>query len=173
MSKRIRTLLSALLVLSFTVLAVASGGSDDGAKITTKEGETAAPAGDKNPVQQNKGTIDKYEIEIVSADKTKNYEGKNTVIVTYKWTNNSDSATSFALAFDDKVYQDGVECTSTIVSDDDDSLGFDKEMTDLKTGASLEVKVAYKLNNDSDISVEISGFISFSDAKVVRTFSVK
>jgi len=184
MSKRIRTLLAALLVLSFTVLAVASGGSDDSAKITTKEGETAAPAGEntskeretaapageKNPVQNGKGTIGKYEIEIISADKAKDYAGKNVIVITYKWTNNSDSATSFMMVFRDKVYQDGVECASTVVMKGD---GFDKQSADIKAGAALEVKVAYKLNDDSDISVEVEGLLSFSDEKVEKTFSVK
>ncbi len=42
-----------------------------------------------------------------------------------------------------------------------------------KKGASLEIEVAYELNDiTTDIVVEVSELISFSDDVVTRTFSI-
>lgn len=131
---------------------------------------TATPATETENVMQGEGDLGKYHIKIVSAEKGKDYSDKAVLVVTYEWTNNGDKETSFSLAFDAKAYQGGVECSSLTVVDGVDA---QKLLSNIKPGASLVVQEAYVLNDDSDVEVEVSELISFSDKKVVKTFSVK
>ena len=46
-------------------------------------------------------------------------------------------------------------------------------MKDIKKGASLEVEVAYELNDSTtDVEVEVSELFSFSDKVIKKTFTI-
>lgn len=124
-----------------------------------------------NNTYQDKGTLGDYEIEILSAKVTKDWEGKDAVIVEYKFTNNSDEAQSFMVAISDKVFQDGIELESAVVTDKDYNV--DNQVKEIKPGKSLNVQAAFLLNDTTTpIEVEVSELISFSDKKVVKTFDI-
>ena len=57
-----------------------------------------------------------------------------------------------------------------------DSANYDSENQTkaIKKGASLEVEVAYELNDtETDIEVEVKEFISLNDKVISKTFSIK
>lgn len=69
-----------------------------------------------------------------------------------------------------KAYQNGVECSSTVLVR---SVETEKLMSNIKPGVTLEVQKAYLLADDSEIVVEVGPWIAFGDEKkVTRTFSV-
>ena len=71
------------------------------------------------------------------------------LIVTYTFTNNSDSNQIFDDCFDEVVYQNGVAL----------SYGYDFEnyWNDVKPGATVDVNVSYVLSNTTDdIEIEIT-----------------
>lgn len=122
------------------------------------------------PEEPGRGSIDDYYVEIVSAQLTRNYERKPTVIVNFSWTNNSDGSQSFEMAFIDKAYQGGAECAKTYSAD-----GFMDRTAymNIKPGGSIEVQRAYVLVDESTpVQVEVEGFITYSNAKIVRTLSI-
>lgn len=46
-------------------------------------------------------------------------------------------------------------------------------MKEIKTGATIEVDEVYLLDNEtSDVEIEVSELISFSDEKIVKTFKL-
>ena len=42
-----------------------------------------------------------------------------------------------------------------------------------QAGAALEIQAAYLLTDNSDVTIEVSPWISFDDKKVVKVFSVE
>ena len=165
MKKNKTKILSLLLAALFIFFAVASG----------SDGETKEQAkGKAEPTEaKNDSSIGDYEVEILSCRLSKDYEGKDVVIITYNFTNVSgDEAASFMWAFTDKVYQGGIECEHAYVLDDDtyDSANRDKE---IKAGASLEVECAYVLNDTTtDIEVEVTELISLDETKITKIFEL-
>ncbi len=98
------------------------------------------------------------------------YEGKPAIIVTYSWTNNSDDAMSAAAALSMKCFQNGVQLETGIVTSDIDSDGY---MAEVKPGAGTSFQLAYLLDDETDVTVEVSELISFSDDLLAeQTFSV-
>ena len=151
-----------LAVAVASPLALAGCGSsdeapaDDVSSEQTEQAEPEAPASD-------------YAVTIDGATVTEDYEGNPAVIVDYTFTNNSDEATSFAVACHAKVFQNGVQLESAITTDD---LG-NGYMAEIKPGASTQARLAYSLTDQSDITVEVEEFFSLDDTMLAEaTFSV-
>ena len=154
--------LVAAVVLLFSFFALASGSSD-----TDNQGSDSAESSEEN------GNLGEYKVEIDSCRLAEDYEGKDVVIVKYIFTNNSDDSTAFYTAFDDTVYQDGVGLNESYVVDESANYSADNQTKEIKKGASLEVEVAYELNDTTtDIEVEVKELISFSDDVVTKSFSI-
>ena len=113
-----------------------------------------------------------YEVEIKSARLTKDFEGKAVVVITYAFTNHGKDNASFSFALNDEVFQNGVGLNNAYILKDDD-YSADNQTKEIKTGASLDVDVAYELNDSTtDVEVEVSELISFDDAKITKTFKI-
>lgn len=135
------------------------------------ETHVPTPAESEHSTVEGSGDIGNYYIEIVSAKKGQDYSCKDVLIVTYKWTNNSNKDQMFSTAFSAKAYQNGVECSSLTIVDGVDS---HKPLSNIKPGTSLEVQKAYLLDGDSDVVIEVGPWISLgNERKVVKTFSLK
>lgn len=125
---------------------------------------------DAEKPEQNQNTIGDYEFKVKKAELCKDYMGKDAVLLTYEFTNNSSSAISFDAALQDSVYQDGIGLETAILEDDTDWL-VDVE---IKPGITKEVKKAYVLrNNSSDVEIEVSELFSMSDNKLVTSVKIK
>ena len=162
--KKINVLLSVVLVLLFAVLAMGSGeteGADQG------KGKAAAQ-------ETVEGAIGDYSVVIDSCRLAKDYEGKDVVIVKYIFTNVADKdATSFMVAMEDNVYQNDVGLNNAFILDDSANYSEDNQTKDIKKGASIEVEVAYELNDiTSDVVVEVSELFSLEDTIITKTFSI-
>lgn len=111
-----------------------------------------------------------YEVTIDGAEVMEDYEGNPAVVVTYSWVNNSEEATSAAVALNAKVFQNGVQLEPAVVSEDIEGDGY---MAEVKPGAGTSYGLAYVLDDQSDITVEVSELISFDDTVLAEaTFSV-
>ena len=100
-----------------------------------------------------------YEVTIDSASMTTDYEDNPALVVNYTWTNNSDEATSFAVAFDETCFQNGVERGMAIVSDVDTS----NYMNEVQPGSSAEVTLCYELEDESEVTVEVKELFNLDD----------
>lgn len=162
--KKYSVLLTVLLVVAFALFALGSGESEVKNQGSDKAGTTVAGA----------DSIGKYTVQIDSCRIAKDYTGKPVVIVKYIYTNVSDdNPTSFMVAFDDSVFQNGVGLNGAYVLDDSANYSADNQMKEIKAGASLEVEVAYELNDTTtDIEVEVRELFSFQDTVISKTFSI-
>lgn len=123
-------------------------------------------------VFEGKGVLGDFEVEIIGAKAVKSFDGKPAVTITYHWTNNSDQTESFMTAFQDEVFQDGIQLQMSMM----DSSEADLDMTatlDIKPGKSLDITQAYELRNDSKtIEVEVSIFSVGNEPIVKKTFTL-
>lgn len=163
--KKTKLLLSILLIAIFAFMAIGSGESTD-----VDQGSGKA---DKNE-QGSDASIGDYTVVIDSCRMAKDYEGKDVVIVKYVYTNvANDTATSFMVAFDEQVYQNGVGLNESYVLDEGANYSADNQTKEIKKGASLDVEVAYELNDvTTDIEVEVKELFSFDDTTITKTFSI-
>lgn len=158
-------IITVLLIALFAVFALGSG-----EKETVNQGSGSA---------ETKTTMDneigKYTVVIDSCRLAKDYSGKPVVIVKYIYTNVSDdNPTSFMIAFDEAVYQNGVGLNSAYILDDSAKYSEDNQMKEIKKGATLDVEVAYELNDTTtDIEVEVKELFSFNDKTLTKTFKIK
>ena len=169
MKKSLSTTLSIVLILVFALFGIASSSSDDNGDVQN--------SGEKEQVQTNAsfdGELGDYVVEIKSARMTKTYDGKNAIVITYAFTNNSSEPEAFYTAIETAVFQNGIGLNEAYFLTDNDSYSSDNQMKEIKTGATLDVDVAYELNdNSSDIEIEISEYFSFTDEKITKTLSLK
>lgn len=162
--KKWNWLVTTLLIALFAVFALGSGESE-----TVDQGKGSAA--EKESIT---GEIGKYSVVIDSCRLAKDFTGKDVVIVKYLFSNVSDpDAAAFFLAFDDTVYQNGVGLNESYFLDDSANYSADNQTKEIKKGATLEVEVAYELNDTTtDIEVEVKELISFDNTTVTKTFSI-
>lgn len=165
MKKVISIVAAMLLLCAFGVFALGSGESD-----TTTDDQGSSNAASDAAADTNLGD---YLVEIKSCRLAKDYEGDAVVIVKYGFTNNGDDATSFMVAFEDAAYQGGVGLNEAYVLDDSAEYNADDQTKEIKTGATLDVEVAYELNDETtDVEIEVKELFSFDDSKVTKIFSI-
>lgn len=164
--KKTRILMALLLSLLFVFFAVASG---EDTESTADQGADTAQTNQADDTE-----IGDYSVEILESRLAKDFEGKDIVIIKYKFTNvANDEATSFLVAFDDGAYQDGVGLNECIFVDDGANFSSDNQTKEIKKGASIEVEVAYELNDTTtDVEVEVQELFSFEERTIKKTFKI-
>ena len=173
MKKLLSVLLVCALLVTFGVFALGSGEestvSQSGGAVsgTESEQEQSAPEDDM--------TLGDYIVEIKSCRLAKDYEKKPVVIVTYSFTNQSyDSPTSFMMAIEDNVYQDGVGLNECYFVDGAYEYNSDNDTKEIKKGSTIEVEVAYVLNDETTpIDVEVKEFFSFSNKVITKQIALQ
>ena len=147
--------------LAFTL----AGCSSDATTETTAE-ETAATAttatsesSATEAASEQQTEQAKYGVTLDGGEVVANYDGAQAFVITYTFTNNSDEAVMPSVAVDVNAYQNGVELDFGVVTDIDNQ----STTREIKPGASITCQQAYVLNDTSDVMVEVTELISFSD----------
>ena len=120
------------------------------------------------------GNLGKYNVEIQGCRVAVDYEGKAVVIVKYIFENVLDSdAVSFTWTISDRVYQNGVELENAYFLEDDAQYDSNPQSTEIQKGKSIEVEVAYLLNDStSDIEVKLTKLVSIDERAVEKTMAI-
>ncbi|MGN1329590.1 MAG: DUF5067 domain-containing protein [Eubacterium sp.] len=161
-------IIAVVAVVIILIAAIASGGSDDGSSEDSNASAGTSAVSAESEEKAN-DTVGDYKCVVKGAKLCKDWTGKEAVLITYEFTNNSDSAISFDVALDARAYQDGIGLETAILEDDTD-LFID---VDIKPGITKEVKKAYVLRDTStEVEIEVSELISFSDDKIVTTVDI-
>lgn len=162
MARRRALVVLAVAATALTPLALVGCGS-------SSAGDAPAEQAEQGEAAEPEAAQSEYAVSIDSSTLTTDYQGAPAVIVDYTFTNNSEKATSFAVACSPKVFQNGVQLETAITSDD---LG-NGYMAEIKPGASTTARLAYSLTDESDITVEVEELFSLDDALLAEaTFSV-
>lgn len=128
-------------------------------------GDAAAASGDAAVPESA------FAISIDGAREATDYEGKRAIVVTYTFTNNSDSDAHFFTDIDARAYQNGVELDTTF-----NSSAWNAENNDsktVKTGATIVVEKGYELTDSSPVTVEAKEMWDFDNVILAEaTFDV-
>lgn len=168
--KKKNLIIIAVVAVLIILGAIVLGGSgDDDSKPADNPSSSSGniSASNEEPVE---GTIGDYICTVKEAKLVKNWEGKDSVKITYYFTNNSSDSISFDIALRDELYQNGIGLESSFTDSDDDDFGFD---VNIKSGVTKEVSKVYILRDKKTaIDVEISELISFSNDKLTYTVNL-
>lgn len=116
-----------------------------------------------------------YKVDVVDFRLVKDLSN-DVIIIKYSFTNNSDDSESFNLAVTDTVYQGGMSLTETYVLSSEANYDYDNKSRKIKSGATVEIEIAYKLEDTTtDIEVEIKDGSLFGDSDdvITKTFSIQ
>ena len=138
---------------------------------TTEQTQTPAKNVESSP--SDNGTLGDYTVAIKDCTIAKNYEEKDCIVVTFDFTNNSDTNQNFQST---QAFQNGVqiETTSGIYENPDsyDDIT-DSSWANLQPGASTEVKMAFALSDMSPVDVEVTEWDARSKDKLSKTFTLE
>lgn len=175
-----KKILMAILAMTLTFSLVACGGeTDDTTEASTEEttdtsDETAEETAE-NAESSDDGVInfeaDAFTVEYTRHEVGEDYEGNPCLIYYFNFTNNGEEAASAAVTSYIQCFQNGVECEMAILMDENE--GIDNSMKDIQPGKTIEVANAYLLEDNSEITLEASDWVSFSDEKDTQVITLE
>lgn len=126
--------------------------------------EESAPAEDAQQPEQAEQTesngVDEFTIEIGGCTVTEDYEGNPAAVVEYTWTNNAEEAQMFDVAVIAKGFQNGVQLDIATISVDNEQFDMEASWKEIKPGTTQTVYRAYLLEDMSELTIEVEGWIS-------------
>ncbi|MGX7418514.1 DUF5067 domain-containing protein [Carnobacterium gallinarum] len=157
-----KSLLSGL-ILGVALLTVGCGNGSSETKASSSESAVS----ESTKKEADNGTLGKYKVSILGFSKAEDYEGTPVGVVQYEFTNNSDTNQMFSVAIGSKAFQNGVALDTAVMTED----GYTDSLTEIQPGATITVKVAYKLaDQEAPVTVEVSENFSLGDDKLTKEF---
>lgn len=157
-----------MVIFAIFIIAVATSGGED------SQGDTNEPKNTNNAVvtESTESNLGDFKVEIKSCKLSKDYAGNPIAIVTYSYTNNGKEPTAFFLAFEEHAYQNGVEAEHCYYTGNDEYDNQNNQSKEIKSGVTIDVMVAYSLNDTSTpVEIEVGRFFSFDNTKITKTFN--
>jgi hypothetical protein len=93
----------------------------------------------------NAANLGNYYVEITGAKIVQDHNGKKSIVITCKWTNNSKVPTSAFATMCYRAFQNGVQLNNAVVTSDV-APGVDNNIRSVQPGGTLEVQYAYSLD---------------------------
>lgn len=155
-----------------TLGSKSTSSTDTNSPVTEASGNSEISA---QNVENTAGEIGDYIVTIKEAKVVENtYDSSDILVVTYSFTNNSKDAKAFIYAVSDTLFQNGVEIQSVLTKFGiEDEYDFDNKSKEIQPGITLDVQCAYELaDTTSDVDVEITEWISFTDEKLTYTINL-
>ena len=112
-----------------------------------------------------------FDVTIDNVTVTDDGDGNNIVVIDYTFTNDSDEATSFSMAVEEELFQDGVQLQSGYLPYNHpmyDEIDSSNSYTDIKAGASIQVREVYELKSDSNVEIKLTDRSSFDNAVIME-----
>lgn len=161
MKKVLATLLAGALAIGLSG-CLAEDTSNENSKVQSDKSDTA--------VQSKEEKKKDMDISIISTKIGEDYAKEPILLVEYEFTNNTDEATSFTFLCQDTVFQNGVECSSTVISDAVDT---QQQLNDVKPGTPYKLTVGYKLQDvEADVEIEIKDLLK-TETFLTQTIKLK
>jgi hypothetical protein len=173
-----------IVVLAVAIIGiVATNGNKTPAaspSISSDANSSATPGPESEEAEPNEAApttinfqTDAGSIVYIKHEVTEDYEGNPALVVYFDYTNlDPDEAHSAAIAWRIEAFQNGVSQESTILGGSGLE-GLGDEWTDIKEGATVQFTKVYSLQDTtSDVELEVSEFLSFSDDKQTQLLSL-
>lgn len=158
------------MVATLTLSMVACGGED-----STETNNNATTEETSNEQESEDDGIIDFECESFKVTYTRHelgtdYEGNPCLLYYFNFTNNGDEATSAMTTSYIQCFQNGVECENAYVDYNTEMDNYSKE---IQPGITIEVCEAFALTDTSEVSLEASDWISFSNDKDTQTITLQ
>ncbi|WP_348920375.1 DUF5067 domain-containing protein [Enterococcus rotai] len=112
------------------------------------------------------GDLGDYHVVIKELTFAKDYDGADVAVIDYEFTNNSDKNAMFVSSITTKAFQNGIALESAIMMES----GYVDSLTEIQPGATLNLKVPYKLADmTAPVSVEATKLFS-NKVKLTKEF---
>lgn len=160
-----------VLCLLLALSACGNGGSGEKKmEQTEKEGTTAEQAQtEKTP--SDTGSVGDFTVAIKGSKLAKSYDGEDTIVITYDFTNDYTEAQMADVVLHCTAYQDGVQLDGVYTLSDGTDVTANA-MKKIKPGTTLECTAAYALPNlTSDVTFEVEEFLGMTGETLSKTFS--
>ena len=176
MKKRILT--AAITALLADMLTACGGEATTGAASPAQGAGSAATAtaqqadtAKKDDAAKTEGDLGDYHVKILDAETgLKDYEGNDVIGIKYEFTNGSEDNQMFGVAVNPQAFQDGVQLEVAMMDKMSDEAN--NSLKEIKKGATITCEDYYVLTSKSDVEVEVSETISFSDEKLEKSFKL-
>lgn len=179
-------ILAILLMATLTLSMVACGSNDssgesnnndavveDNADDATENVEDEQESEPEAPVDD--GIIDfegeGFKVTYTRHEVGTDYEGNPCLYYYFDFTNNGEENTSAMVTAYIQCFQGGIECESAITDEYNDEM--DNYMKDIQPGTTLEVCEVFELSDNSEVTLEASDWVSFSDEKDVQKITLE
>ena len=158
-------------------LTVKKAGSDEFSNSDETASKQEAPASQEEQTTESDflaaaSSVD-YDLKITDWEISADYDSKPALVVYYEYTNKKDTPTAFMWEFTDKVYQNGIELSSTAFGVKEENNNNSKE---IQQGVTATVSIAYILQdteNPVDITVEEYNIWTKGDYIINKTLDIK
>lgn len=159
-----------LLLLFFLFIMIIPSPSNS----TQEDKSNSTP---QNNTTQEETTIDstlgQYKVDIVKWEIVNPNGDGEILVVTYSFTNNSESAQSFAWSITDKAFQNGIQIEDPEYLFEQDFYDSDSAGKDIKPGVTFNVQKIYRLDSlTAPVEIELSESFSFSDKTIYKTIDI-
>ena len=146
--KRILAGICALTIIAALSACTTETTDSESSKVESSAAESKEESAESSEESSEEETeAAEFVFAINSTSLGKDYEDKDVLIIKYDFTNNSDEATSFTFACQDTVFQDGIECDSTVIGCDD--IDSQEQLNDIQPGKTYTVTVGYHISDMS------------------------
>lgn len=133
--------------------------------------ETSEATQDEAPQEsaeeQDDGVIDfeadGFSVKYISHEFGTDWDGNNCLIYYYTFTNTSEENTSAGVASYFQCFQNGISCDTSFP--DEDNEYYNNYSKTIQPGTSIDVCEYFILQDESEITLEASDWVSFSDEK--------
>lgn len=168
----------AFVFLGIVVIFMAMKTSDENISEVKQSNPEPAPitqsVAEEEIVETDDGIIDfnadGCNLKYLRHEITKNYIDEECLAVYFQFTNNSDENKSCIYTFSEQAFQNGIELEMPLFMIDGKDSNTDKE---IKPGVSLEVYCLFKIEDKSNVELEVSEWVSFSDEKDVMLLEIE
>ena len=117
------------------------------------------------------GSLGDYEVAIGEIEFVQDFRGKDSILLNYSFTNNSEENRSASFSLSVKAFQNGVALMDAVVDEAIHDRG--ASLKDIQPGITIELAEAFKLTSDTaPIEVYISELGSLNNEKVGKTFEI-
>ena len=146
--KRILAGICALTIIATLSACTTETTDSESSKVESSAAESKEESAESSEESSEEETeAAEFVFAINSTSLGKDYEDKDVLIIKYDFTNNSDEATSFTFACQDTVFQDGIECDSTVIGCDD--IDSQEQLNDIQPGKTYTVTIGYHISDTS------------------------
>lgn len=106
-------------------------------------------------------SADASPLKITNYFLSKDYDGKDVLVVDYQYTNIEDEAEAFIYEFSDSAFQNGIECDSSVFGCDD--IDSQSQMSEIQPGVSISVKIGYHIQDMSNVNIVVKKLFTSSE----------